>query len=419
MADANKFDHELLLAAVEGELTAAQRKQVEQLITEDSRVGNLLEAMRADRQALRAVPDPAAPHWLMDEIDRQLERDMLVGAGAVDSHVDAVRDAHVFRRLMVYGAVAAMLAIVATVILSSLSVPTHDPIGPDPVGPVAVDPNPDPVDSTTPDPVTPDPVTPDPRTVVDGGEPTVPDPLTPVVPVVPGPISIDDALASAADAARDPDLLARLVIGEPGGPSSVDAALNNAIAGGPVPRIDGRDDFPAPLSQPGPGGRIKDLIEDPKLPGPAPRIDPNDPITSTGDDPIESPGDAPRIDAATRPVFNVADRDATLKHIDRLAEQHGGARVPGASDAPGTVVYQLDADKLNAFVKALSSVVGESETLTLDRAASAKSKLDDSPWPSLVPDYLSILDQQVPTTGDKPAVAKVTLPIKVMQGAGE
>lgn len=417
MADANKFDHELLLAAVEGELTAAQRKQVEQLIAEDSRVGNLLEAMRADRQALRAAPDPPAPHWLMDEVDRQLERDMLVGSGAVDRHVDAVRDAHVFRRLMVYGAVAAMLAIVATVILSSLTVPTHDPI--EPVGPVAGDPTPDPVGPDSPiDPVTPDPVTPDPRTVVDSGDPITPDPIIPNVPTMankPGPISIDDALASAADAARDPDLLAKLVIGE-GDPAS---ATGPAIADSSTPRVIDRDDFPAPLSQPGPGGRIKDLIEDPSLPGPAPRdpVVPNDPITSPGDV-IDSPDDAPRIDAATRPVFNVTDRDATLQRIDRLAELRGGARVPGASDAPGTVVYQLDADQLDAFVGALSTVVGESETLTFDRAASTKPKLDDSPWPSLVPDYLSILDQQLPGD-DKPAAAKVKLPIKVMQGASE
>lgn len=416
MAEANKFDPELLLAAVEGELTAAQRKQVEAAITDDPRVGKLLESMRADRQALRAMPDPSAPHWLMDEVDRQLERDMLVGAGVVDSHVDAVRDAHVFRRMMVYGAVAAMLAIVATVILSSLSVPTPEPLDP---SPVATDDTPrDPVDPVDPDrPVDPTPVIdkPDVPHVADGSNDPTPEP--PVFDV-PAPISIDEALASAADAARDPELLAALVLGERRGPSSVDDALDRALVNGGSLPDRGEAPFPRPLAGDTPGTTIRELIDDPSLPGPTPRPETNDPIESPGD-PITSPGDAPQVDARTRPVLNVADRDATLKRIDRLAEQHDGSRVPGASDAPGTVVYELPAGELPAFVAALRTVVGDNETLTLDRDAKAAPKLGDTPWPSLVPDYLSILDQQFPEAADaEPATVK--LPVKVMQQrAGE
>jgi anti-sigma factor RsiW len=116
-----KYDEQLLLGYIEGELTTSERAQVEELLRNDPRLGQLLRAMGVDRQSLRDLSDPVAPEWLMDEVDRQLERAMLVEFSPADGTAEVLRNHTVLRRLAMFGAVAATIAVLATVVISTVT----------------------------------------------------------------------------------------------------------------------------------------------------------------------------------------------------------------------------------------------------------------------------------------------------------
>jgi hypothetical protein len=125
---AEKYDEELLLGYVEGDLDARSRAQVEAWIQQDPRLGRLLAAMREDRNQLRAMPDPATPDWLMNEVDQQLERAMLVDEPQARTSAETLRKRHVLRRILVVASIAAMVAVVGGVVIYSLQ-PTGHIIG--------------------------------------------------------------------------------------------------------------------------------------------------------------------------------------------------------------------------------------------------------------------------------------------------
>ena len=72
-------DPEVLLAYVEGELTGDEAATVERALRDDGALRSLVEAMRADRAALRAWPDEEAPAGLTDDAVQHLERGSLLG----------------------------------------------------------------------------------------------------------------------------------------------------------------------------------------------------------------------------------------------------------------------------------------------------------------------------------------------------
>ena len=117
---AKQYDENLLLAYVEEDLDSPQRAQVEQWMAEDDHLARVLRAMLADRHLLQDVDDPTPPGWVLDEVEQHLERMMLVDSPPRDARAVVIRQRHAFRRVLVGLSVAAMFAVVAGVVVSSL-----------------------------------------------------------------------------------------------------------------------------------------------------------------------------------------------------------------------------------------------------------------------------------------------------------
>ena len=113
-------DPEVLLASVEGELSAADRAAVGAALRDEPALRSLVEAMRDDRAALRAWPREDAPAGLSDQAVRRLERlerESLLGAAA-----DAGAPDRRWRigPVLVYSGLAAALALAAAVLFQTL-----------------------------------------------------------------------------------------------------------------------------------------------------------------------------------------------------------------------------------------------------------------------------------------------------------
>ena len=114
------YDEQLLLGYVEGDLTDAQRAQVEQWIAGDPRLGSLLEKLAGDRDALRALPEPETPSALMEDVDRVLERSMLLQFTLSDQEERVGEKRFIVRRIGAIAAAAAMLVVVTSVVIYSM-----------------------------------------------------------------------------------------------------------------------------------------------------------------------------------------------------------------------------------------------------------------------------------------------------------
>ena len=116
---AERFDEELMLGYVEGDLTPAQREQFERRLIADPRLRDLLTQMRRDRTALRDLDPQAAPPQLVEHVNHQLERQMLLGdASAPTGRPRSPR--FTAGRIVAYSAVAAMLAVCASIVAITL-----------------------------------------------------------------------------------------------------------------------------------------------------------------------------------------------------------------------------------------------------------------------------------------------------------
>jgi anti-sigma factor RsiW len=115
-----QYDEQLLLDYIEGNLSPAQRADLERRLQDQPQMLRYLRDMTGDREALSNLPEPEAPAWIMDEVDRRLERSMLLdfnGPG-VDSVVD--RQRNVVRRIAMLSGLAAMFLITGLVVGYSL-----------------------------------------------------------------------------------------------------------------------------------------------------------------------------------------------------------------------------------------------------------------------------------------------------------
>lgn len=116
----DKYDQNLLLGYVEGDLSPADAARVEKLLADDPRLRTLLEAMRCDRQALRAMPPEAVPAGLMEQITLRLERRMLLDEPTPVEQTRRDRQTFRLHRTLIYSGLAAMILISAGVVLSTL-----------------------------------------------------------------------------------------------------------------------------------------------------------------------------------------------------------------------------------------------------------------------------------------------------------
>lgn len=120
------YDENLLLGYVENDLSDDDRATVEKWMRQDARLASLLKAMADDRNALRDMPEPAAPPWLMDDVDRGLERTMLIDASATDIDTSNIEQQYNARRIFVGLAAAASILIAAGVVIWSVIGPNNE-----------------------------------------------------------------------------------------------------------------------------------------------------------------------------------------------------------------------------------------------------------------------------------------------------
>ena len=113
-------DPEVLLAYVEGELSAADRAAVEAALRDEPALRSLVEGLRDDRAALRAWPTEDAPDGLSDQAVRRLER--LERESLLDTAADAGAPDRRWRigPVLVYSGLAAALALAAAVLFQTL-----------------------------------------------------------------------------------------------------------------------------------------------------------------------------------------------------------------------------------------------------------------------------------------------------------
>lgn len=111
-----------LLAWIEGELDAAREPAVLAAIESDAELAQRVRAMRADRDVVRSLGDVSAPAGLLDEVERVLERGLLLGLTEGEpesvrvSQVRPARDDGVLARLL-FGSPWPRLALAAAVLI--------------------------------------------------------------------------------------------------------------------------------------------------------------------------------------------------------------------------------------------------------------------------------------------------------------
>ena len=120
MSTPDRYNEELFLGYLEGDLTPEQIAEFEKLLAEDARLRNLVAQLVLDRHRLRKLPDEEAPVEVMDAVDRAMERRMLLGATpqAETTHTGVRRMRT--GRLLVYSGIAAMFVLVAGLIARTL-----------------------------------------------------------------------------------------------------------------------------------------------------------------------------------------------------------------------------------------------------------------------------------------------------------
>ena len=74
---ADRYDEELFLGYIEGDLTPEQTREFEKQLVDDARLRNLVAQLVIDRHRLRNLPKEDAPPNLMDAVNQHLERTMI------------------------------------------------------------------------------------------------------------------------------------------------------------------------------------------------------------------------------------------------------------------------------------------------------------------------------------------------------
>ncbi|MEM1212783.1 MAG: hypothetical protein AAGI68_10855 [Planctomycetota bacterium] len=127
----DRHDPNLLLDYLEGELPEEAAAEVAAAVRADPELRLLMEELGADRAALRAMPEAEPPSDLLEGVQAQLEREMLLGPppepiplarGHRNTQPPAANQpSHLRDRLVFLGGLAALLALAAGITLYSLS----------------------------------------------------------------------------------------------------------------------------------------------------------------------------------------------------------------------------------------------------------------------------------------------------------
>lgn len=117
----DRHDPNLILGYVEDELTAADRARVESMLADDPALAALIEDMKRNRETLRGAEPAKPPTDLVEGAMAALERQMLFDDAPPSPYVPA-QPTRRFRLvpIVIYGGIAAVLALTATVVIQSL-----------------------------------------------------------------------------------------------------------------------------------------------------------------------------------------------------------------------------------------------------------------------------------------------------------
>ena len=122
---ADSYDLDKLQAYVEGEMTAGEREAYERdTLAHDHGLGELADDLRADRDALRRLPDEAPPRDIVPESTDRAERSMLLGDPEESEPLRLAASAdrrHVWTRRLVYTGVAASVLVAVGLTVYSIS----------------------------------------------------------------------------------------------------------------------------------------------------------------------------------------------------------------------------------------------------------------------------------------------------------
>lgn len=80
----DRYDHDLLLAYLEGDLAPGDRARVDAMLADDPKLASLMRDMAGDRDLLRSMPSEPAPGDLSFDLVQGLERRMLLDAPQVE-----------------------------------------------------------------------------------------------------------------------------------------------------------------------------------------------------------------------------------------------------------------------------------------------------------------------------------------------
>lgn len=119
---ATRYDENLILGYVEGELSSADRVKLEAQLAADPSLAQLVHGLISDRAALRALQREAPPADLVEDVLGKVERGMLLGEADTMPYSEP---AHVRRfrlsRVLAYSGLAAMLAVSGGLLTYSLT----------------------------------------------------------------------------------------------------------------------------------------------------------------------------------------------------------------------------------------------------------------------------------------------------------
>ncbi|GAB4109166.1 MAG: hypothetical protein Kow00105_17600 [Phycisphaeraceae bacterium] len=118
----DRYDQNLILGYIEGELDDEQRESFEIILAHDHELRNLVAQMKLDRDALRRLGPATAPEGLLDQVMQTQERAALLGEPDTSEPIplNLPVNRHKLRRVLIYSGVAAVLLLSAAIIVPTL-----------------------------------------------------------------------------------------------------------------------------------------------------------------------------------------------------------------------------------------------------------------------------------------------------------
>jgi hypothetical protein len=114
----DRYDENLILGYVEGNLMGAERSDFERALMADAKLRALVDDLKDQRRELRELPDVPAPPQIVETIRQRLERDMLLEP--LPEPVTGPARRLMLTRWAVAGGIAAVVLISTSVVLSVL-----------------------------------------------------------------------------------------------------------------------------------------------------------------------------------------------------------------------------------------------------------------------------------------------------------